>query len=232
METLQLSNSQFDSRSPTSRIIMVAFGVAVGFLIFFSPGFSHLMVSLCILAAVACFIWLMILKSKVGYTLTSSHFQQHLFKGGWVVKWNNIESIGLCTYRHDDGWRQPLPWVGIRLKTYSPYLDSICLRVASDILLSQRALLYSGARQNHCTDTFEDMVLKSEHFTDQRGVKYKGLLAMLANRMELQRQFFGYDIYISVNDLDREAEDFIGLARRYLAAADVDLIKERQESGK
>lgn len=43
---------------------------------------------------------------------------------------------------------------------------------------------------------------------------------MLANRMRYQRQYFDYDIFISVQDLERDAESFVGLARRYLAAAE------------
>ncbi|MEL7287999.1 MAG: DUF2982 domain-containing protein, partial [Pseudomonadota bacterium] len=50
-----------------------------------------------------------------------------------------------------------------------------------------------------------------------------GLLAMLANRMKYQRRFYGYDVFISASDLDREAEEFVGLARRYLAAAEPDV---------
>lgn len=52
------------------------------------------------------------------------------------------------------------------------------------------------------------------------GKQYTGLQAMLANRMQYQRDFFGYDIFISEQDLDRSAEEFVGLARRYLAAAE------------
>ncbi len=44
-------------------------------------------------------------------------------------------------------------------------------------------------------------------------------MAMLANRMQHQRNFYGFDVFISENDLDRSADEFIGLARRYLAAA-------------
>ncbi len=41
---------------------------------------------------------------------------------------------------------------------------------------------------------------------------------MLANQIQYQRDFFGYDIFISEQDLHRGAEEFVGLARRYLAA--------------
>ncbi len=160
-------------------------------------------------------------KSQVSFTLTASHFQQHLFKGGWVLRWKDIDSIGICTYEQE-GWHQPLPWIGIRLKHYSPYLNSICPRIATEILLGQRALLYLGARQNNCETKFEDMVLDPAPYINQEGMHYEGLQAMLANRMKYQRQFYGYDVFISASDLDREAEEFVGLARRYLAAAEPD----------
>ncbi|QSA19907.1 DUF2982 domain-containing protein, partial [Vibrio furnissii] len=55
------------------------------------------------------------------------------------------------------------------------------------------------------------------------GKVYKGLMAMLANRMRYQRQYYDYDVFISASDLDRSPEEFVGLARRYLAAAEPEL---------
>ena len=103
------------------------------------------------------------LRSRVMFTLTPTHFQQHFYKGGWVLKWSNIEKIGLCTYEQD-GWHQPLPWVGIKMTDYSPYLDSICPKITCELLLSQRALLYLGAKQAGKESNFEDMVLDSSHY--------------------------------------------------------------------
>jgi hypothetical protein len=37
--------------------------------------------------------------------------------------------------------------------------------------------------------------------------------------MKHQRDFYGYDVFIAEADLDRAGEDFVGLARRYQAAA-------------
>ncbi len=202
------------------------------------------------------------LRSRVMFTLTPTHFQQHFYKGGWVLKWSNIQKIGLCTYEQD-GWHQPLPWIGIKVKDYSPYLDSICPKITCELLLSQRALLYLGAKQAGKESNFEDMVLDSSHYharcteagcvelskfkesenteecyfsdsqtqaasepskasSDEKAVikDYSGLQAMLANRMKYQRGFHGYDIFISTNDLNISGEEFVGLARRYLAAAE------------
>jgi len=215
----------------------------------------------CISALLGTGYYLM-LRSRVMFTLTPTHFQQHFYKGGWVLKWSNIEKIGMCTYEQE-GWHQPLPWVGIKMKDYSPYLDSICPKVTCELLLSQRALLYLGAKQAGKESNFEDMVLDSSHYhtrctengcvelsqykesknTDKVSFSaqqtqmdadspdkannhnavikdYSGLQAMLANRMKYQRGFHGYDIFISTHDLNISGEEFVGLARRYLAAAE------------
>ncbi|WP_257974131.1 DUF2982 domain-containing protein, partial [Vibrio parahaemolyticus] len=207
------------SDSPINRLILLLVALITLFLVVISPGWKQAMLSVILMAIIVGFAVLMIKKNQVTFTLTASHFQQHLFKGGWVVRWRNIESIGICSYQQD-GWHQPLPWIGIRLKHYSPYLDAICPRIATEILLSQRALLYLGARQNHCEEKFEDMVLDPQPYTSKAGKQYDGLQAMLANRMKYQREFYGYDVFISASDLDREADEFVGLTRRYLAAAE------------
>ena len=63
--------------------------------------------------------------------------------------------------------------------------------------------------------------LTNESNTQNALIKdYSGLQAMLANRMKYQRGFHGYDIFISTHDLNISGEEFIGLARRYLAAAE------------
>ncbi len=218
MPTLHLSNSHFSIHTPLTRWLALGVFTLVMLFICFLPTLKQGLSASAALILFVSFALFAILKSKVDYTLTASHFQQSLFKGGWVVKWKNIEAIDICTYERY-GWHSPLPWIGIRLKDYSPYLESVCPRIVSDILLSQRALLYLGARQNRSTVAFEDMVLDNDPYTASNGKTYHGLLAMLANRMRYQRQFFGYDLFISTADLDRNPDSFVGLTRRYLAAA-------------
>lgn len=226
METLHLTNSHFKPGSILTRITLLLVALITLFLVLISPGWKQAMLSVILMAVIVGFAVMMIKKSQVSFTLTATHFQQHLFKGGWVVRWRNVESIGICSYQQD-GWHQPLPWVGVRLKHYSPYLDAICPRIATEILLSQRALLYLGARQNLCEEKFEDMVLDPRPYISSNGKHYQGLLAILANRMKYQRSFYGYDVFISAGDLDRDAEDFVGLTRRYLAAAEPDLLETK-----
>ncbi|CAM2832884.1 DUF2982 domain-containing protein [Vibrio mytili] len=221
MQTQHLTNSHFRPGSRLTRFTLFLAAAITLFLVVISPGWKQAMMSVILMATIVGIAAFVIKKSQVTFTLTATHFQQHLFKGGWVVRWRNIESIGICTYQQE-GWHQPLPWIGIRLKHYSPYLDGICPRIATEILLSQRALLYLGAKQSNREDSFEDIVLDQKPYINSEGKRYGGLLAMLANRMQYQRAFYGYDVFISANDLDREADDFVGLTRRYLAAAEPD----------
>ncbi|MCL9781175.1 DUF2982 domain-containing protein [Vibrio sp. S4M6] len=221
MDTLHITNQSFHLSAYTSRLIVMVSTLSAITLVILSPGPQQAVLSVLVVAVLSGYGYYVLLKSKVSYTLTSSHFQQHLFKGGWVVKWNNISSIGLCTY-DQDGWVEPLPWIGIKLKRYSPYLESICPRIITEILMTQRSLLYLGAKQHGNERVFEDIVLDSDTFKGENGQDYHGLLAMLANRMSHQREFHDYDIFIAVSDLDRSAEEFVGLTRRYLAAAEPD----------
>ncbi|HAS6347630.1 DUF2982 domain-containing protein [Vibrio sp. IRLE0018] len=221
MQTLQLSNSYLTTNSAFVKGLWVIFVFVAVLLLILSPGWQQALLSLGLIITIALFALYLIKRSTVAYTLTSTHFQQHLFRGGWVVKWRNVERIGICTYE-SEGWHQPLPWIGIKLQRYSPYLNAVCPRVATEVLLSQRALLYLGARQHQCESRFEEMVLDATPFIDEEGREHTGLQAMLANRMRYQRVFFDYDIFISAQDLDRPAEEFVGLTRRYLAAAEPD----------
>lgn len=219
MKTIHVSNFNFDLKGRRIQLVILLYIIIALVVIMFAATFTLAMIFAVLFCSFGIFTYWLILKSQVRFTFTSTHFQQHLFKGGWVVKWNNISQIDICTY-HYHGWYQPLPWIGIRLKHYSPFLDSICPRIISELLLSQRGLLYLGIKQNNSSIQFEDIVLDSAVFHDENGKSYKGLLAMLANRMRYQRQYHGYDIFISTSDLDRPGKDFVGLSRRYLAAAE------------
>lgn len=219
MQTVHLTNQPFVFSSITVRWLTGIFTIGCVFLMVYAPGWQQGLITIIAIGCVLAFGYLLILKSTVRFTLTATHFQQHLFKGGWVVKWNNIQKIDICTYEQD-GWQHPLPWIGIKLKCYSPYINSICPRIATELLLSQRALLYLGARQHKQSENFEDIVLDSAIYRNEEGVEFKGLQAMLANRMRYQRRYFDYDIFIAAQDLDRAPEEFVGLARRYLAAAE------------
>ncbi|WP_073605990.1 DUF2982 domain-containing protein [Vibrio aerogenes] len=224
MQTVYFENFKFNKQSSVVRASGIVYFTISMAIIFTAPSLTHAFIYTTLLVAFILLIYWLIIKSQVAFSLTPTHFQQHLFRGGWIIKWRNIRQIEQCTLSHN-GWHQPIPWIGIRLKSYTPYLESICPRIISEILLNQRGLLFLGIKQHpEYMLNFEDIVLDSREFIADNGKRYTGLQAMLANRMQYQRQLHGYDIFISVGDLgmNRTGEEFIGLARRYIAAADPD----------
>lgn len=199
---------------------LVAF-IALGLAVFLFPAVNSAAVAILLLAA---FTMLIIgikqaQEPELSFTLTFMHIQFHCSSGGWLARWKNISEIGPATISYQ-GWYQPLPWVGIRLKDYEEFLDSICPRIASRILIEQRALLLLAyKRTENPPHKIEDMLFDDRHYITQNGKTFKGLLAMLANRMKYNREFLGFDFFISEDLLDRSTDEFIGLTRRYLAAS-------------
>lgn len=195
--------------------------IGVGVTIFLFPEANPAGIAILVLAAVT--MLLIAIKQaqqpELSFTLTFMHIQFHSPSGGWLARWKNIAEIGPATISYQ-GWHQPMSWVGIRLKDYDEFLDAICPRIASKILLEQRGLLILAyKRAENPAHEIEDMLFDDTHYVTKSGKTLKGLLAMLANRMRYNREFLGFDFFISEDLLDRPTDDFIGLARRYLAAA-------------
>lgn len=165
-----------------------------------------------------CFGISVIYHPKISITLTAMHLQQHTNKGGWAVKWNNIADINQVYLTH---LTDSLPWVGIKLHHYELFLDAICPRMASKIIVEQRILLIMAFKYQPIDKyQLEDILFDDTPYITETGKRYTGLLAVLANRMSYQRELLGFDVYISGDELDRPIPDFIGLARRFLAAAE------------
>lgn len=172
-----------------------------------------------LVAGTGGYLALVFQKQTLSFTLCPTHIQYHCAKGGWSLAWRNIESIAVPSIELDE-WHKPLPWVGIRLRSYEPMLESISFRVASQILIQQRALLLTGYRyHNNKAQKLEDMLFDDKPYIAESGIIYRGLLAMLANRMSYTRELLGFDVFIEDNLLDRSPEEFVGFTRRYLASA-------------
>ncbi|MEC6795621.1 DUF2982 domain-containing protein [Photobacterium sp. S4TG1] len=157
--------------------------------------------------------------STMSFTLTFMHCQFHSHYGGWSTTWHNIQQIGNVTLS-TDGWHQPLPWIGVRLKNYDNFIRTICPRVASRLLLEQRILLVMALKNgSHPHHQLEDILFDDNPFITSNGEQLRGLQAMLANRMRYNRELLGFDFFIADDAIDRPISDFIGLLRRYKAAA-------------
>ncbi|QIA62983.1 DUF2982 domain-containing protein [Vibrio astriarenae] len=217
MKTMHLSNREKITQSMVLKLVAIMIGLALLFLFLAAPSINTALISLFVAVIAVGMTYHIMRKAYNGFTLTPTHLQQHRVKGGWVLSWHNIERIGQCE-EDVDGWRRPLPWIGIKIRDYSPFVESICPRLAVELLMEQRALLYVGVASKN-REKFQDLVLDSKHY-QVGGRVFKGLQATVANRMDHMRAAYGYDIFIAEGDLDRPLEEFIGLSRRYLASAD------------
>ncbi|PKF49051.1 DUF2982 domain-containing protein [Enterovibrio nigricans] len=179
------------------------------------------LMGLVLIASLGIYISKVVDEHRLSFSLSDMHIQHHTRKGGWSVKWSDIREIGVPSVSQD-GWHQPLPWIGIRLNNYEPFLDGISFRLASQIIMEQRGLLLSAYRraEEPINSKLEDMMFDDKPYVTASGKVYKGLIAMLANRMSYTRELLGYDVFVSEDLLDRPLNDFVGLTRRYLASAD------------
>ncbi|WP_371826090.1 DUF2982 domain-containing protein [Photobacterium sp. GJ3] len=195
--------------------------LGLGITVFIFPDINGVAVAV-LLFALLCLLLIGVQLNRqqpVGFTLTFMHIQYHSPQGGWMTKWQNIADIDRATISRE-GWYKPLPWVGVRLKQYDEFLDTISPRIASQILMEQRGLLIMAyKRAESPPHDIEDMLFDDKHYVSGSGKISKGLIAMLANRMRYNRELTGFDFFISEDLLDRPADDFIGLARRFLAQA-------------
>jgi hypothetical protein len=157
--------------------------------------------------------WLKIREPAYSFELTPEKFRYlHRF-GGYSLDWSNIQRVDIPRL-HTGLSHEPLELVGIRLKRYEPLLESISPRLASNILMQQRPLLLQAQRQN-CVGggCYSDSLIEDDHFRSAEGKEYRGMLAMLANRMGRMREAFGYDLYLYSSELDRNERDFVALLK-------------------
>ncbi|MCL1145175.1 DUF2982 domain-containing protein [Shewanella sp. 10N.261.52.F9] len=138
-----------------------------------------------------------------------THFHR---RGEVFIAWNNIQRFdqprvtqGLETI--------DLPYIGIKLKSLSPVLEAISLRLATGLLTEQRPLLMTASTQEEDLSTLENQM--SEEFTPfiEGNDRFKGVLAMFGHRSRLLDANLGYHLYISTDCLDRPADEFIKLLR-------------------
>lgn len=146
--------------------------------------------------------------------ISPSRILYHHRRGNWEIFWDNIQRID-CP-RVSQGLDQvELDAVGIRLKSYAPFLQRVSPRLATHLLMEQRPLLIHSHDKNCRTgDCFNQEMFNDRHYTLEDGHVLTGIKAMLANRMSQLRTQLGYDIYISGADLDRSPMEFVHFLRQ------------------
>ena len=155
--------------------------------------------------------WFKIREPNYSIQLSKQNMHYQHRHGSWDLAWENIHRVGVPKI-HSGLEHKPLNMVGIRLKDYAPLLASISPRLATNLLMEQRPLLLQSRDENCASGTcYSESLIESDEYKDASGKIYKGISAMLANRMTTLRKQLGYDLFISSGELDRDTEDFVAL---------------------
>ena len=220
METLHVHSEKLTTRHYVWLVVSMI-TISMTFLSYFNTELSGIamFISITTIACLFVFTTKIFTAPSISFTLTFMHCQYHSRYGGWITTWANIAQIDNATLA-SQGWHTPLPWIGIRLKSYDDFICTICPRTASRMLLEQRVLLVMVLKHSdHPNHQLEDILFDDSPFVTEHGETLFGLQAMLANRMRYNRELLGFDFFISDDVIDRPISDFIGLLRRYKAAA-------------
>lgn len=133
-------------------------------------------------------------------------------RGQWNLDWNNVQRIDVP--KSDIGLElKELELVGIKVREYGPLLASMSPRLVTNLLLEQRALLLQSqnCRSGTC---YSEAMFEDDKYKLDDGTVLKGIPAMMANRMCRLRELFGYDLFISASELDRDKTEFVHLLRQ------------------
>lgn len=184
-------------------------------------GFYHLMIFSCMIVLfLTWFIYYINqLNNRVSLSLTNYHLQHHSSRGGWCLQWHNIIQLGQPSIYVND-FEQPLLYIGLKIKDYKPFLESICLREANQLIIHHRKLLKLVIQhaQREIEDV-ESLLFNADDYQTQSDEIYTGMLALLAHQMKALRDYYGYDIFISADDFDMSIDDVLGKLRQKKASA-------------
>jgi hypothetical protein len=124
-------------------------------------------------------------------------------KGRWFIPWQGFSYMAVPELEG-----QPLAYIGVKLQRYEDFLHQLQPRLAVHLMVEQRHLLIAALR-SHCPDGScpTDFMVAVSQFK-LKDHSYHGAIAMFAHRMQLLRQFTGFDLFIPMNVIGPEAADF------------------------
>ncbi|GAC28742.1 DUF2982 domain-containing protein [Brumicola pallidula] len=150
---------------------------------------------------------------KHSLELTREHIIYYHRCGKWRISWENIQRIDVP--RITKGIEQvDLEMIGFKLRDADIFLDEISPRLITYLLMEQRPLTMQNRAHNAATGrSYGADMIEDEKFLRTSGETIKGVSAMFGHRMGKLRNQLGYDIFISTNEIDREATKFIALLK-------------------
>lgn len=219
-----MSDDVIEIKSQAKRNVLVSvmfgavgLGIASIFLLAFPESLYYVGIFLTSASLVAFLVaWVKFREPQFSFLLSKTSILYQHKNGQWQVSWHNIQRIDVPSVNQGVD-RKSLDMVAIKIKDYSVFLSSVSPRLMTNILMEQRPLLFHNMPTSKDCATggcYSDDLLEDDYFKDQDGKEYCGIQAMFANRMLKLRERLGYDIFISVAELDRPEQEFVSLLRQ------------------
>lgn len=160
--------------------------------------------------------WVKYREPQFSFLLSRTAILYNHRNGQWQLDWHNIQRIDVPKVTHGVELKS-LDMVAIKIKDYSVFLETVSPRLMSNILMEQRPLLFHDMPPSKDCATgscHSDDMLEHDYFKDSKGIEYKGIQAMFANRMTKLRARLGYDVFVAGSELDRPEQEFVDLLRQ------------------
>ncbi|MFT6270299.1 MAG: hypothetical protein ACJAVV_003133 [Alphaproteobacteria bacterium] len=150
---------------------------------------------------------------KYSLEITKEAIVYHHRKGKWRIEWENIQRVDVPRV-HKGLEHIDLEMVGFRLRDPERFLNNISLRLITHLLMEQRPLVTQIAMSDCASgQCYGDDIIDDVKYKCEDGGMITGVSAMFANRMRKLQKGIGYDVYLSVNELDRDGTSFVALLR-------------------
>lgn len=135
--------------------------------------------------------------------------------GYWQLNRENFHHSGIPKVEQGLEYLE-LNAVGIKLNNIDEFLMQIQPRIAGRLLIEQRHL-FMQVVQKHCKngDCPSKWLIEDTQYTAPSGQRYKGLIAMFANRTQHLGQLTGYDLLLPANVLDTDIWQFSAYLNRW-----------------
>ena len=156
--------------------------------------------------------WFKLREPPHSFEITKQAICYYNRRGQWQLEWDNIQRIDVP--RSTRGIElKDMELVGIKIREYGPLLKSISPRLITNLLTEQRALILQSDKCVSGT-CYSEAMFEDDKYKLEDGTELRGIPAMMANRMKRLRELFGYDLFISTTELDRDKEEFVQLLRQ------------------
>ncbi|WP_440054999.1 DUF2982 domain-containing protein [Pseudoalteromonas sp. T1lg65] len=158
------------------------------------------------------------LKSQQPYfslTLSPRNFSYIHKYGSWSVTHHNFHSSGIPKVQQGIETLE-LNAVGIKLNDIDDFLSGLTPRLAGKLLIEQRHIFLQAVKMNCKTGNCPtEWLVEDTQFKSPSGIKYTGLLAMFANRMNNFKTLTGYHLIVPSSELDRDIWQFSTMLNRW-----------------